>query len=254
MIAPATGIKRKFYHAFAEFLTASGFGVITYDNSGIGDSLYGKVKDNNASLITWGTEDMTAVLEYLKVEFPEANYHLLGHSAGGQLAGLMPNCDDFKSLIFIACSSGSLRNMKFPFLLKAHFFMSVFIPITNAILKYSPVNWMNMGEPLPKNVARQWSEWCKGSGYVKMAFGKEVQRHYYDKITCHSLWIYASDDPIAVEKNVQEMIDVYVNLNKTIRKIYPQEFDLSRLGHMGFFSRKNKSVWKIITNYIEMHL
>ena len=39
MIAPATGIKRQFYHSFATFLAEQGFGVITYDNEGIGQSL-----------------------------------------------------------------------------------------------------------------------------------------------------------------------------------------------------------------------
>ncbi|WP_256932968.1 hypothetical protein [Psychrobacter sp. BF1] len=39
MIAPATGIKQQFYHNFAKFLAEQGFGVITFDNEGISDSL-----------------------------------------------------------------------------------------------------------------------------------------------------------------------------------------------------------------------
>ena len=39
MIAPATGIKRQFYHNFATYLAEHGFGVLTFDNEGIGESL-----------------------------------------------------------------------------------------------------------------------------------------------------------------------------------------------------------------------
>ncbi|MBP8046313.1 MAG: alpha/beta fold hydrolase, partial [Psychrobacter sp.] len=91
MIAPATGIKRQFYHNFATYLAASGFGVITFDNEGIGESLSSDLTKCDASLISWGRHDMPAVLDALQDEFADATYHLIGHSAGGQLIGLMPN-------------------------------------------------------------------------------------------------------------------------------------------------------------------
>ena len=50
MIGPATGIKRQFYSAFATYLCEQGFGVITFDNRGIGGSVKGSVKQSDASL------------------------------------------------------------------------------------------------------------------------------------------------------------------------------------------------------------
>ena len=91
MIAPATGIKRQFYHNFATYLAASGFGVITFDNEGIGESLSTDLAKCDASLISWGRHDMPAVLDALQDECADATYHLIGHGAGGQLIGLMPN-------------------------------------------------------------------------------------------------------------------------------------------------------------------
>ncbi|MEC8374549.1 MAG: alpha/beta hydrolase, partial [Pseudomonadota bacterium] len=66
MIGPATGIKRQFYSAFAAYLCEQGFGVITFDNRGIGGSVKSSVKQSDASLVTWGEQDMPAVLETLK--------------------------------------------------------------------------------------------------------------------------------------------------------------------------------------------
>ena len=108
MIAPATGIKRQFYQNFAQYLMEHGYGVISYDNEDIGESMQGDLKHSNASLISWGRYDMTTVLDRLIQEFPNTTYHLVGHSAGGQLFGLMPNHDKLTSVFNVACSSGQI--------------------------------------------------------------------------------------------------------------------------------------------------
>jgi predicted alpha/beta hydrolase len=134
MMAPATGIKRHFYHNFATYLAESGFGVLTFDNEGIGESLSTDLAKCSASLISWGRHDMPAVLDALQDEFPDASYHLIGHSAGGQLIGLMPNYQAIGSVFNVACSSGRIKNMGMPYKLKAMGFMDAFIPFTNLTL------------------------------------------------------------------------------------------------------------------------
>lgn len=155
MIAPATGIKRSFYHRFATYLVNQGFGVITYDNEGIGDSLTCPLSKCDASLISWRRHDATAVLEALQYEFPNAKYHLIGHSAGGQLIGLMPNYQVLSSVFNIACSSGRIKNMEMPFKANAMLFMNGAITLGNLLLGYTPSDKFNMGEPLPRGVAKQ---------------------------------------------------------------------------------------------------
>ena len=80
LIGPATGIKKTFYHSFAEHLAANGFGVICYDNRGIASSLIGSIKSNSKiNLFDWGQLDMTAVLDRLMNEFPNTTYLSLIH-------------------------------------------------------------------------------------------------------------------------------------------------------------------------------
>jgi predicted alpha/beta hydrolase len=55
-----------------------------------------------------------------------------------------------------------------------------------------------MVEPLPKNVAKQWQDWCNSEGYVKESFGKTVFHHFYDEFSTPSLWVNATDDDIAM--------------------------------------------------------
>lgn len=255
MIAPATGIKQGFYAKFATYLAEQGYGVITYDNRGIGRSLQGRVSKSKASLQCWGEQDATAVLDNLINAFPNTKYHLIGHSAGGQLVGLMPNSKSLSSVFNYACSSGRLKNMTMPYKLKAHYFMNFYIPVSNLIFGHTKSQWVGMGEPLPKKVARQWQLWCNGQGYVKTAFGKTVFEHLYDDLDIPSLWVNASDDEIAINENVADMISVFSKMkhNAQTKTLTPTEHEVKDIGHMKFFSSKRQSLWPLATDWLSQH-
>lgn len=257
MIAPATGIKRQFYHNFARYLAKQGFGVMTYDNEGIGDSLIGPVAKCDASLISWGRHDMPAVLDALQSEFPDASYHLIGHSAGGQLIGLMANYDQLSSVFNVACSSGRIKNMQMPYKAKAMAFMDAFIPASNLLFGYTPTDKIDMGEPLPRSVARQWRDWCNGAGYVMTAFGKTLFTHYYNELNMPSLWLNFSDDDIANSKNVDDMLRAFPNLPAEKHMYHPSEFALEQIGHMKYFSSKTYAkapkLWQMATDWLNDH-
>ncbi|MBH0097350.1 alpha/beta fold hydrolase [Psychrobacter sp. NZS113] len=241
MIAPATGIKRQFYHSFATYLAEHGFGVLTFDNEGIGESLSSDLSKCDASLISWGRHDMPAVLDALQDEFSDATYHLIGHSAGGQLIGLMPNYKTINSVFNVACSSGRIKNMDMPYKLKAIGFMDAFIPLANLTLGYTPSDKIGMGEPLPRGVARQWRDWCNGAGYIKTAFGKSIHTHFYDELSMPALWLGFSDDEIANSKNMDDMIRVFTKMPVEKRFLEPKDFGLNHIGHMRYFSSKTNA-------------
>ncbi len=254
MIAPATGIKRQFYHNFATFLAEQGFGVLTFDNEGIGESLTTDLTKCDASLISWGRHDMPAALDALQDEFGNATYHLIGHSAGGQLIGLMPNYASIASVFNVACSSGCIKNMDMPYKLKAMGFMDAFIPLTNLTLGYTPADKIGMGEPLPRSVARQWRAWCNGAGYIKTAFGKSVHTHFYDELSMPALWLGFSDDDIANSKNMDDMIRVFTKMPIEKRILDPKDFGLNSIGHMRYFSSKTNAkapeLWQMAVDWL----
>ena len=254
MIAPATGIKRQFYHNFATYLAEHGFGVLTFDNEGIGESLSTDLAKCDASLISWGRHDMPAVLDALQDEFTDATYHLIGHSAGGQLIGLMPNSQSIASVFNVACSSGRIKNMDMPYKLKAIGFMEAFIPLTTLTLGYTPSDKIGMGEPLPRGVARQWREWCNGAGYIKTAFGKSIHTHFYDEIDMPALWLGFSDDEIANSKNMDDMIRVFTKMPVEKRFLDPKDFGVSSIGHMRYFSSRTNAkapkLWQMAIDWL----
>lgn len=253
LMSPATGIKRQFYANFANYLADNGYGVITFDNRGIGGSLTGTVAQSGASLQCWGEKDMPAALESLKETFANTQYHLVGHSAGGQLVGLMHNAMDISSMFNFACSSGRLRNMRLAYKIQAYFFMKIFIPLSNTLFGHTKSQWFGMGEPLPKRVAKQWQQWCLGQGYVKTAFGKTVHQHCYDELTLPSLWVNAIDDDIANNANVADILSVFPKLNGQTLTLRPSEHGLSEIGHMKFFSSKSKTLWPLALNWLDQN-
>ena len=197
---------------------------------------------------------MPAVLDALQDEFADATYHLIGHSAGGQLIGLMPNYKALTSVFNVACSSGQIKNMDMPYKLKAMGFMDVFIPLTNLTLGYTPADKIGMGEPLPRGVARQWREWCNGAGYIKTAFGKSIHTHFYDEIDMPALWLGFSDDEIANSNNMDDMIRVFSKMPVEKRYFDPEEFGLNSIGHMRYFSSKTNAkapqLWQMAIDWL----
>lgn len=255
MIAPATGIKKTFYNSFASYLAEQGYGVITFENRGIGDSLHGKLKDSPATIRDWGYLDMPAVLETLKSHFPNRQYHLVGHSAGGQLTGLMYNHADLSSIFNIACSSGQLNNMRAGYRRKGKIFMNIYAPLNNAIFGYTNTQWIGMGEALPKGVAKEWCDWCNGAGYIATAFGTTVKEHWYGDISCPSMWVNATDDDIANDANVDDMTRIFTKMKAQGKiqrlRLAPDAYGYNDIGHMKFFSQKRSKLWPLATKWLE---
>lgn len=251
MLAPATGIRKRFYNSFSTFLADNGYAVISFENRGIGDSIQGNLNAGNPSLVAWGRLDMTAVLNELIRTFPDTTYHLVGHSAGGQLVGLMDNSDRITSIFNFASSSGSIRKMHFPFRLKAAFFMKFFITASNVIFGHTKSHWMGMGEPLPKKVAAQWRKWCSGTGYIAVDLDTNIQDHHFAEIKVPSLWLHATDDGIANRETVKDMIRVFPNIQAKIITLNPKEWGYTDIGHMKFFSSKSHALWQLALEWME---
>lgn len=249
LIGPATGVKRQFYHHFAMFLAQQGYTVMTYDNRGIGGSLAQPIGTCRADLVQWGSLDMPAVLSALQARQPQVPCFLVGHSAGGQLAGLMHNASELQAIFNFGSSSGRLKNMPLPYRFKAHFFMNCFIPLSNLLFGHTKAQWVNMGEPLPSGVASQWRRWCNGQGYAKTDFGQAITCHWYDQLSLPMRWVIARDDEIANEANVKDMMQVYSAAEAQFCCLDKGEFQLAEIGHMKFFSRNCSVLWPMVTEF-----
>ena len=119
LLSPATGVRQQFYWHFAGWLAQQGYAVLVFDYRGIGQSLHGPLARCDARLVDWGQRDQVAALQWLLARCQAAQAILVGHSAGGQMLGLLPNHAQVARLVGVAASSGWFGGMRLAFALKA---------------------------------------------------------------------------------------------------------------------------------------
>jgi predicted alpha/beta hydrolase len=193
---------------------------------------------------------MPAALDQLADRAPDTPLALLGHSAGGQLVGLMPEVDRLSRIAQVSSSTGYVGHIAGATRPLAWFMLEIYIPATCALLGYTPTQITGWGEDLPEGVARQWAEWCTEPGYVSNAFGRSIARHYYDEIRCPLLNLRCSDDPIATEANVDDLLRLFPGAEIERIVIRPEDYGLDEIGHIDLFRRRCRATWEPLLDWI----
>lgn len=252
LICPATGITQGFYHPFVEWLSQQGYDVLSFDFRGIGGSLQGKLKHSQASIVDWGQLDIAAGIEHVLQLSQAKQVILLGHSAGGQLLGICPNHAKVAKVVAVSGSTGHVKGLKGRTKLLAPLIFQVIFPIARITHGYGPTQAIGMGENLPKNVARQWAEFCSKPGYVINAIGKSVFDDFHADIRSPMSVLWSSDDEIATEANVKDLLRLYPNAPTRMIELKPQQYGHKAIGHMLMFKRSHQNLWPVIA--AELHI
>lgn len=250
LICPATGIVKGFYDPFASWLAEQGHPVLSFDFRGIGDSLHGSLKDSKARIQDWGQLDIPAAIETLINKTQSSHVTLIGHSAGGQLLGIVPNFDKVNQVISIAGSTGHVKGLKGRTKALAPVMFNIVFPLSGFFKGYGATKILGMGENLPRGVAKQWAQFCRQPGYVVNAVGKTIFDDYHTQITIPITSILASDDEIATEANVQDLLRLYPNAKTQMIIVKPQDFQHQSIGHMHMFRKSHRNMWPLIKQHI----
>lgn len=250
IISPATGIVQQFYQPFAVWLTQQGYDVLTFDFRGIGASLNGALKDSKASIQDWGLLDLPAVIDTALKKTGASQVNIIGHSAGGQLVGLVENHQQVKQLISIAGSTGHIKGLKGRTKLLAPLMFNLLFPLSSAFKGYGAAKVIGMGENLPKGVARQWAQFCSRPGYVMNAVGKTINKHYHEQVYCPITAIAATDDEIATEQNIDALLKLYPLAPTKKLIIQPKHYGHRSIGHMLMFRPSHQNLWPLIAGQL----
>ena len=250
LLCPATGITQGFYHNFIEWLTEQGSDVLVFDFRGIGDSLYSSLRDSNASIQDWGLLDIPAAIQTLLEKTGQEQVTLLGHSAGGQLLGIVSNYEKVAQVIAISGSTGHVKGLKGRTKRMAPVMFNLVFPVSTLIKGYGATKMLGMGENLPKNVAKQWAQFCSKPGYVMNAIGKTIFEDYHAKVNCPITVYWSSDDEIATEANVKDLLRLYPNANTDMIELEPQKHNHKAIGHMMMFKKSHQNLWPIMAEKI----
>ena len=252
LICPATGIIKQFYHHFAGWLADQGFDVMVFDFRGIGESLHGPLKNSRASIVQWGQLDIPAAVDALLIKTNTQQVYLLGHSAGGQLIGIMPNHSKVAKVIAVSGSTGHVKGLSGRTKILAPIMFKGIFPLARLTLGYGPTNAIGMGENLPKDVAREWAQFCSKPGYVINAIGKTVKEDFHTSIKIPVTVLWSSDDEIATHSNVKDLLRLYPNAKTNMIELKPSAFGHKNIGHMLMFKKSHQNIWPVIANELSV--
>lgn len=252
LVCPATGLRQSFYFAFAEWLRNGGYPTFVFDYRGMGASLNGcHVRRSRVRKQDWGQLDMPAALDWLLGATGARDAHLIGHSAGAQLVGLMPNHASIRSLCAISASSGYVGNIRGATRIAALLLADLYVPVTARLLGYVPARVLGWGEDLPARVGLQWARWCRRPGYMANEFGVGVAHHYYNEFSAPVTVVAATDDPLATLANIEDWLRWLPNASRHVHFISPENCDGRAIGHVGMFRRTHSSLWPELTRGLQ---
>lgn len=246
LVCPATGVRQQFYLRFAAWLAEHGHDVLVFDYRGVGLSLQGPLKACRATLAEWGQQDQVAALEWLLARTGQAQVLLVGHSAGGQMIGLLPNHDRIARAVGVAASTGWFKGMRPGFRMQANLAFKAFIPLGIRLKGYAPCSRLGLGEDLPAAVATEWGQWCAAGGYATNAVKRQPDRDFHAAVRTPVTVFHATDDDIATPATVADLMRTWPHADKQVVRVSPREHGLKAIGHINWFRSSHQALWPMI--------
>ncbi|WP_108866823.1 alpha/beta fold hydrolase [Aquimarina aquimarini] len=244
-INSGTGIPKRFYKHFANYLTKQGYVTIVYDYRGIGDSKPKMLRGFKATNLEWATLDMTSILDWSICKYPALQKIMIGHSMGGQLVGFMQNNQKIDKLIIIASGTGYWKDMpKGKLKLLMPFLWYIYMPLSTFIYGFANAKKIKQGENLPKGVALQWRKWCLNKNYWETELENSLNKKSFAKLSGPIKSMIFTDDTIVSKKANKQLLSYYDQTVIEEIEITPSSFGFKKIGHFGFFSKKSEKLWE----------
>lgn len=253
LVAPATGVPQRFYAAFARWLSAQGYAVLTLDYRGLAQSRQaGPIQAPGASMRDWMLLDLDAALTSALVRAEQvagARLPLLwvGHSLGGHALTLQPRLAEVDAVLCVGAQLPAAHRWPAGYARwGAAFFFKRWLPWIVGRLGHLPSWALGGGEPLPAAAAMDWSRWGQMPNYFA---SDPALAHAYQpgafKGVAH-FWCVRDDWVFGPEPAVQALVDAFDSApgRAELRRLSPEAVGLRRLGHFAPFSRRvGARVW-----------
>lgn len=239
----ATAVPQTFYGDFCEHVaTNHHYPVLSYDYRGIGQSRPTvSLRNFEAKMSDW-VLDMAGAVDWMREEYPSCRrLYMVGHSVGGQIAGLLPPemSQSITAMVTISSQSGywKLQGDK----LSVCFHVHVTLPVLANLLGYMPWSFFTTGaQDLPKDVALQWSQWCRQPGYL--LDDETLQLENYQEFTSPTLAYSIDDDSWGTARSVDSfMLRAYPKVER--QHLCAKNYGIDYLGHFGYFKPKASVLW-----------
>jgi len=240
VVNAAVAVPGRFYRHFAAGLAEAGYTALTWDYRGIGASRPERLRGFKATVRDWIFSDMEGVVDWVVAEHEPERIFFVGHSLGGQVAGLLDNASAIDGMVTMSAQSGHWRVQGGEQKLVVLLHTWVTLPLLSRLCGYMPWGLLGTGEDLPRGAALEWAGWCRNRRYI---LGDETlpldrYRHFTAPVLAYSF----GDDKWGRPRSVDAMMRAYPNLER--RHVEPTDFGLARIGHVGYFKPGSEPLWR----------
>jgi predicted alpha/beta hydrolase len=250
VISAAMATARRLYDHYAHYLSQAGHFVVTYDYRGTGDSRPQSLKGFEARMRDWAELDMPGVLTWARAQCGHCPLVLIGHSFGGQAAGLLEDTADVRAMVTLSAQSGYWGLHPGREKYRVWFFAHVGFRLLVALYGYLPWSRFMRGEDLPKQAALEWASWSRMPDYLYGDRTLESRRNF-PRFAAPILAYSFSDDVWGSRRSVDVMMSYYVGSALERRHVAPEDIGIPRIGHVGFFRPTARPLWRDVDAWLE---
>ncbi len=245
LINSATAVPRRYYRHFAAALAAAGYHTLSYDYRGIGGSRPQRLRGFEASMRQWAVLDMAGVIDWIVAELRPRRLFMVGHSVGGQIAGLLDNAQSIDGMVTVSAQSGywALQGAEQKIVAAFHAYLT--LPLLSRLFGYMP--WPGVSEDLPRAAALEWASWCRNPKYLLGDDTLPLDR--FARFSAPVLAYSISDDKWGTARSVDAMMRAYPNLER--RHLTPADAGLRAIGHFGYFRPESRALWSDAISWLE---
>ncbi|WP_312597941.1 alpha/beta hydrolase family protein [Stutzerimonas nitrititolerans] len=236
LIAPAIGVKQRFYADFASWLATRGYLAVTFDYVGIGQSRRTSLRVLKVDILDWARHDCSVMLDRLADAANGAPLYWIGHSLGAQVLPLVQGHERLARIVTIAAGSGYWRENSPQIRKQAWLLWHGLAPVLTAVAGYFPGERIGAVGDLPAGVIRQWRRWCLHPDYLLGVEGEPIQRAF-DAVKTPLVSLSFTDDEMMSARSTEALHGFYTSAPKTMRRMTPSEVGVERIGHFGFFRK-----------------
>jgi predicted alpha/beta hydrolase len=250
---PAMGVRGRYYSAFAQMLSRSGFHVLTGDRRGVDSSSLRASRDCNFGYEEIINCDFPALLDAAQQRFPSNERLLLGHSLGGQLSALyLSICPDAaRALILIA--AGNVYYKGWSGLQRWRLLGSmVRLRALATLLGYVPARMIGFADNEARTVVVDWSNNCFTGRYV-VANSTHDYEDSLQRLRKPVLAISFELDQLAPQRSVEFLLAKLASLTLTRRRFAADDTAIARAGHFDWAKRAG-AVVETIRNWADATL
>jgi len=243
IVSSAMAVPQRFYRRFALGLARRGYLVITWDYRDTGRS--GRAKPGSTTRLTDWMVDQQGVVDTARA-LGRDRMVLIGHSLGGQIAGLLEDPRGIDGMVTLSSQSGHWRLQGGLQPLSVFLHVHLTLPVLSTAFGYMPWSWFG-AEDLPKGVALDWARWCRDRRYLRGDDSLPLER--FAAFPAPVLAYSFEDDTWGTARAVDAMMQAYPRVERC--HVRPAEHGLDHIGHFGFFRPSSVVLWEEVFAWLD---